>query len=188
MSSTNSRIPRGFVTVIGSSTRWRFTVAHIMSCRASYAGSPPILVFITSIICVAGYLTTDCHSCCVITRNWASSGDLRWARVSGVCGWCSGTKISSDLSLSMRCVSVMPGFEGEARCRPGIRCLASAKGNYLAGQEMPPEAGASSTCSVCGTEMVIIRITPILFSGEFEDLTLACKKCGSAKELRIKRI
>jgi hypothetical protein len=36
--------------------------------------------------------------------------------------------------------------------------------------------------------MVIIRITPILFGGEFEDLTLACKKCGSAKELRIKRI
>ncbi len=36
--------------------------------------------------------------------------------------------------------------------------------------------------------MVIIRITPILFGGEFEDLTLACEKCGSAKELRIKRI
>jgi hypothetical protein len=35
--------------------------------------------------------------------------------------------------------------------------------------------------------MVIIRITPILFGGEFEDLTLSCKKCGSKKELRIKR-
>ena len=36
--------------------------------------------------------------------------------------------------------------------------------------------------------MAIIRITPILFGGEFEDLTLACKKCGSAKTLRIKHI
>jgi len=36
--------------------------------------------------------------------------------------------------------------------------------------------------------MVITRIIPILFGGEYEDLTLACKKCGSAKELRIKRI
>ena len=34
--------------------------------------------------------------------------------------------------------------------------------------------------------MVIIRITPILFGGKFEDLTLACKNCGSKKELRIK--
>ena len=58
----------------------------------------------------------------------------------------------------------------------------------MAGQEMPPEAGASSTCPICGTEMVIIRITPILFGREFEDLTLACKKCGSAKKLRIKRV
>jgi ssDNA-binding Zn-finger/Zn-ribbon topoisomerase 1 len=42
-------------------------------------------------------------------------------------------------------------------------------------------------CPACGTEMVIIRITPILFGGEYEDLALACKKCGSTKELRIKR-
>jgi transcription elongation factor Elf1 len=82
----------------------------------------------------------------------------------------------------------MPWFEGEGGRRPGIRCLVSAKGNHVASQEMPPEAGASSTCPVCGTEMVITRITPILFGGEYEDLTLACKKCGSAKELRIKRI
>ena len=41
--------------------------------------------------------------------------------------------------------------------------------------------------SECGTEMAIIRVTPILFGGEFEDLTLACKKCGYTKELRIKR-
>jgi C4-type Zn-finger protein len=54
-------------------------------------------------------------------------------------------------------------------------------------QEMPPEAAASSVCPQCGTEMVIIRVTPILFGGEFEDLTLACKKCGYTKELRINR-
>ena len=35
--------------------------------------------------------------------------------------------------------------------------------------------------------MVIVRITPILFGGEFEDLTLACKKCDYTKEIRIKR-
>jgi C4-type Zn-finger protein len=46
---------------------------------------------------------------------------------------------------------------------------------------------ASSACPQCGTEMVIIRVTPILFGGKFEDLTLACKKCGYTKELRIKR-
>ena len=57
----------------------------------------------------------------------------------------------------------------------------------MAGQEMPPEAGASSTCPVCGTEMVIVRIKPILFGGEFEDLTLVCKKCNSTKDIRIKR-
>jgi C4-type Zn-finger protein len=57
----------------------------------------------------------------------------------------------------------------------------------VAGQEMPPEAVASSACPQCGTEMVIIRVTPILFGGKFEDLTLACKKCGYTKELRIKR-
>jgi hypothetical protein len=36
--------------------------------------------------------------------------------------------------------------------------------------------------------MVITRITPILFGGEFEDLTLACKTCGFAKKLRIERV
>jgi transcription elongation factor Elf1 len=65
--------------------------------------------------------------------------------------------------------------------------LASAKGNHVAGEETPPEAGASSACPDCGMEMVIIRITPILFGWKFEDLTLACKQCGSTKELRIKR-
>jgi hypothetical protein len=57
----------------------------------------------------------------------------------------------------------------------------------VADQEMPPEAGASSTCPVCGTEMVIVRIKPILLGGEFEDLTLVCKKCDSTKDIRIKR-
>jgi C4-type Zn-finger protein len=57
----------------------------------------------------------------------------------------------------------------------------------VAGQEMPPEAVASSACPHCGTEMVIVRVAPILFGGKFEDLTLACKKCGYTKELRIKR-
>ena len=57
----------------------------------------------------------------------------------------------------------------------------------MARQEMPPEVGASSTCPVCGMEMVIVRIKPILFGGEFEDLTLVCKKCDSTKDIRIKR-
>jgi hypothetical protein len=57
----------------------------------------------------------------------------------------------------------------------------------VAGKEVPSEVKASSACPDCGTEMVIIRITPILFGGEFEELTLACKMCGSTKGLRIKR-
>jgi predicted RNA-binding Zn-ribbon protein involved in translation (DUF1610 family) len=68
-----------------------------------------------------------------------------------------------------------------------IRCLAPAKGNHVADQATPPEVGASSACPDCGTEMVIVSITPILFLGEFEDLSLACQKCGSTKVLRIKR-
>ena len=35
--------------------------------------------------------------------------------------------------------------------------------------------------------MVIIRITPILFGGAFEDLLLACKTCNFTKKLRIER-
>jgi transcription elongation factor Elf1 len=61
------------------------------------------------------------------------------------------------------------------------------KGNHVAGQKLPPE-GATSTCPECGTEMVITRITPILFGGKFEDLALACKTCGFTKQLRIERI
>ena len=70
-SSTNLRIPHGLVTALGTCMRWRFTVAHIMICRASCAGSPLILVFITSIICAVGYLTTDCLSCCTTTPTSA---------------------------------------------------------------------------------------------------------------------
>jgi hypothetical protein len=69
----------------------------------------------------------------------------------------------------------------------GCDVLASAKGNSVAGEQTAFEARGSSACSDCGTEMVILRITPILFGGKFEDLTLACKKCGSTKEIRIKR-
>jgi ssDNA-binding Zn-finger/Zn-ribbon topoisomerase 1 len=57
----------------------------------------------------------------------------------------------------------------------------------VAGQETSSEAEASAACPDCGTEMVIVRISPILFGGKFEDLTLECKKCGSTKTLRIKR-
>jgi hypothetical protein len=47
-----------------------------------------------------------------------------------------------------------------------------AKGNSVAAPETPPEAEASSACPNCGTEMVIIRIKPILFSWKFEELRL----------------
>ena len=37
----------------------------------------------------------------------AASAGLRCCRASAACGWCCGTKVSSDSSLSVRCVSVM---------------------------------------------------------------------------------
>jgi hypothetical protein len=64
---------------------------------------------------------------------------------------------------------------------------ASAKGNHVAGQGASPEEKASSACPGCGTEMVIVRVTPLLFGGEFEDLTLLCKTCGFTKMLKIRR-
>jgi hypothetical protein len=73
------------------------------------------------------------------------------------------------------------------RDAPQASGLSLAKGNHVAIPETPLEAGASSACPDCGTEMVIIRIKPILLGWKFEDLTLACKKCGSTKEFRIKR-
>jgi C4-type Zn-finger protein len=56
----------------------------------------------------------------------------------------------------------------------------------VADQELPLEE-ASSKCPACGIEMVITRITPVLFGGAFEDLSLACKKCGFTKKLRVER-
>ena len=45
----------------------------------------------------------------------------------------------------------------------------------MVGQELPPEGKLESTCPECGREMVITRITPILFAKEFEELTLYAK-------------
>jgi RNase P subunit RPR2 len=54
----------------------------------------------------------------------------------------------------------------------------------VAAEELPPEMEAA-ICPKCGTELVITRITPVLFVGEFEHLTLACKTCGFTKKLTI---
>ena len=40
-------------------------------------------------------------------------------------------------------------------------------------QNRHPKQKHSSACPNCGTEMVILRIKPILFGWKFEDLTLA---------------
>jgi len=56
----------------------------------------------------------------------------------------------------------------------------------VSAEALPPEIEAA-ICPKCGTELVITRITPVLFVGEFEYLTLACKTCGFTKELKIKR-
>jgi len=55
----------------------------------------------------------------------------------------------------------------------------------VATEELPPETEAS-TCPECGTELVITRITPVLFVGEFEYLTLACKTCRFTKEVKMR--
>jgi hypothetical protein len=55
------------------------------------------------------------------------------------------------------------------------------------GQELPPEEKLESACPGCGREMVITRITPILFAREFEELTLLCQNCDFTKKLKIKR-
>jgi C4-type Zn-finger protein len=56
----------------------------------------------------------------------------------------------------------------------------------VATEELPPETEASATCPECGTELIITSITPVLFVGEFEYLTLACKTCGFTKEIKVK--
>jgi hypothetical protein len=55
----------------------------------------------------------------------------------------------------------------------------------VAGQRLPPDEDASR-CPKCGTEMVITRITPVLF-GDFEELSLACKTCDHTTKIRIER-
>jgi RNase P subunit RPR2 len=42
-------------------------------------------------------------------------------------------------------------------------------------------------CPKCETEMVITRITPVLFGGAFEELSLACNTCGHTTKIRIER-
>jgi hypothetical protein len=59
-------------------------------------------------------------------------------------------------------------------------------GDHVAGQELPTDK-ASSECPDCGTEMVIVRITPILFGWKFEELSLICKTCQFAKKISIER-
>ena len=57
----------------------------------------------------------------------------------------------------------------------------------MAADGLPPEAEGSATCADCGTELVITRVTPVLFGGEFEELMLVCKTCGFTKKIKIKR-
>jgi RNase P subunit RPR2 len=57
----------------------------------------------------------------------------------------------------------------------------------LASKEQPPEPDASASCTQCGTELVIARVTPVLLGSAFEELTLVCKTCGFTKKISIKR-
>jgi hypothetical protein len=57
----------------------------------------------------------------------------------------------------------------------------------VAAQELPPEPDASASCTECGAELIVVRVTPVLFGGEFEELTLACKTCDFTKKIKIKR-
>jgi C4-type Zn-finger protein len=57
----------------------------------------------------------------------------------------------------------------------------------VAADELPPEAELAAKCPDCGTELLVARITPVLFGGEFEELALACKTCSYAKTIKIKR-
>jgi hypothetical protein len=57
----------------------------------------------------------------------------------------------------------------------------------VAAQESPPEAEAPATCPACGTELAVVRITPVLFGGDSEELTLACKTCDFTKKIKVKR-
>lgn len=57
----------------------------------------------------------------------------------------------------------------------------------MAARQSPPETDDSVTCAECGTELVVVRVTPVLFAGELEELTLACRTCGFTKMIKIKR-
>ena len=57
----------------------------------------------------------------------------------------------------------------------------------MAAKELPPETEAAAMCPACGTELVVTRVTPVLFGSEFEELTLACKTCSFTKKIKIKR-
>jgi RNase P subunit RPR2 len=65
--------------------------------------------------------------------------------------------------------------------------VTSCEEEHVAADELPPEAEGSATCADCGTELVVARVTPVWFGGEFEELTLACKSCGFTKKIKIKR-
>jgi C4-type Zn-finger protein len=54
-------------------------------------------------------------------------------------------------------------------------------------QNVWAHAFAEAKCPECGTELLVARITPVLFVGEFEELGLACKTCSFTKTIKIKR-
>jgi RNase P subunit RPR2 len=68
-----------------------------------------------------------------------------------------------------------------------LRRVTSCEEEHVAADELPPEAEGSATCADCGMELVVARVTPVWFGGEFEELTLACKSCGFTKKIKIKR-
>jgi hypothetical protein len=60
-------------------------------------------------------------------------------------------------------------------------------GKRLVAQELPPEPDASASCRECGAELVVAGVTPVLFGGAFEELTLAYKTCDFAMKITVKR-
>jgi RNase P subunit RPR2 len=69
-----------------------------------------------------------------------------------------------------------------------LRRGASLEEKPVAAQPPPPETDASTICAECGTELAVLRVTPVVFAGEFEELTLACRTCGFTKKIKIKQI
>jgi hypothetical protein len=68
-----------------------------------------------------------------------------------------------------------------------LRHATSCEEEHVAAEELPPEAEDSAACADCGTELIISRVTPVLFGSEFEELTLVCKTCGFTKKIKLKR-